>query len=208
MEVTTGLLCHALKAAQSSTKVTLKLAKKDEHGVLLFDIEATSHQRKRVRVVHEVQITVMRTKDVEQFVEPQCPDPDVYIFLPRLANIRTVTEHMRPLSNLMGIEANRQGGFRIKIQTEDVALETSWADCGNPNMAYEPAEDDSEEDPQTYYHAIVSVKSFLQFLSCHVVSTSTIAGICQDHCLIMYVYVFDGDDQGGVLTFYIPARMT
>jgi len=93
----------------------------------------------------------------------------------------------------------------------------------------EPPEDDSEKDPQTYYHAIVSIKSFLQFLSCHVVSTSTIAGtgdfavfpneptsvrfpcnagICQDHCLIMYVYVFDGDDQGGVLTFYIPARMT
>jgi hypothetical protein len=41
MEVATGLLCHALKAAQSSSKVTLRLAKKDQHGVLLFDIEAT-----------------------------------------------------------------------------------------------------------------------------------------------------------------------
>ena len=58
----------------------------------------------------------------------------VYIFLPRLAHVRTVTDHMRPLSNLMGIEANRQGGLRIKIQTEDVALETSWTDCGNPTM--------------------------------------------------------------------------
>ena len=58
----------------------------------------------------------------------------VYIFLPRLVNVRTVTEHMRPLSNLMGIEANRQGEFRIKVQTEDVALETSWTDCGNPKM--------------------------------------------------------------------------
>ena len=41
MGVATGLLCHALKAAQSSSKVTLRLAKKDEHSVLLFDVEAT-----------------------------------------------------------------------------------------------------------------------------------------------------------------------
>jgi len=157
-------------------------------------------------VVHEVQVNVMRSRDVEKLIEPTCPDPDVFIFLPRLANIRTVTEHMRPLSNLMGVEANRQGGFRIKIQTEGVALETSWTECGNPTLDYAPPQDDSEDDPQTYWHVIVSIKSFMQFLSSHVVSTSTIAGICQDHCLIMYVYVF-ADEKGGVLTFYIPARM-
>jgi HUS1 checkpoint protein len=98
MEVATALFCHAIKAAQSSTRLTLKLAKKDQRGVLLFDIEATvciviisdrdsppefcitqSHQRKRVKVMHEVQVTVMHAKDVEKIVEPQCPDPDVSV---------------------------------------------------------------------------------------------------------------------------------
>jgi HUS1 checkpoint protein len=31
------------------------------------------------------------------------------------------------------------------------------------------------------------------------------AGICENHCLIMYVYIGEVDDAGGVLTFYIPA---
>lgn len=30
-------------------------------------------------------------------------------------------------------------------------------------------------------------------------------GLCQHHCLILYVYIGDVADAGGVLTFYIPA---
>ena len=36
-------------------------------------------------------------------------------------------------------------------------------------------EEGEEVDPQKWHHAIVSVKSFLQFLSSYVVSTTTIA---------------------------------
>jgi hypothetical protein len=30
-------------------------------------------------------------------------------------------------------------------------------------------------------------------------------GICQGHCLILFVYIGDSADLGGVLTFYIPS---
>ena len=63
----------------------------------------------------------------------------------------------------------------------------------------------------------------MKFLNSHVVSTTTIActpiqlsilfsslrrawtGICHGHCMILYVYIGDVADAGGVLTFYIPA---
>ena len=32
-------------------------------------------------------------------------------------------------------------------------------------------------------------------------------GICQGHCVILYVYIGDVADAGGVLTFYIPAHI-
>lgn len=35
--------------------------------------------------------------------------------------------------------------------------------------------------------------------------TNFCLGICQNHCLILYVYIGDVADAGGVLTFYIPA---
>jgi len=34
--------------------------------------------------------------------------------------------------------------------------------------------------------------------------TTGIPGICQNHCAILYVYIGDVADAGGVLTFYIP----
>lgn len=71
------------------------------------------------------------------------------------------------------------------------------------------------------YGVLISIKSFLKFLNSYVVSTTTIAcqsglplrkrylnhsypGICQNHCMILYVYVGEVADAGGVLTFYIP----
>lgn len=30
-------------------------------------------------------------------------------------------------------------------------------------------------------------------------------GLCQNHCIILYVYIGEVADAGGVLTFYLPA---
>jgi HUS1 checkpoint protein len=73
---------------------------------------------------------------------------------------------------------------------------------------------------------MISIKSFIKFLNSHVLSSTTIAcelsqagrrrsladdfpstGICEGHCVILYVYIGDFADAGGVLTFYIPAQM-
>lgn len=77
-------------------------------------------------------------------------------------------------------------------------------------------------DPDKLFSVHVSIRSFIKFLNSHVVSTTTIAcmrsfycpackfptvanlGICQNHCAILYVYIGDVADAGGVLTFYIP----
>jgi hypothetical protein len=32
-----------------------------------------------------------------------------------------------------------------------------------------------------------------------------LVGICQGHCLILFVYIGDSADVGGVLTFYVPS---
>ena len=35
--------------------------------------------------------------------------------------------------------------------------------------------------------------------------TTRNVGLCQSHCIIMYVYIGEVADAGGVLTFYLPA---
>jgi len=79
-------------------------------------------------------------------------------------------------------------------------------------MALSQSQDDADNshekpDPDHLFTVLVSIRSFLKFLNSHVVSTTTIACICQNHCMILYVYIGDAADAGGVLTFYIPAMI-
>lgn len=36
--------------------------------------------------------------------------------------------------------------------------------------------------------------------------TEMYVGICENHCVILYVYIGNVADAGGVLTYYIPAK--
>ncbi|KAF7789756.1 hypothetical protein EIP86_000702 [Pleurotus ostreatoroseus] len=79
-----------------------------------------------------------------------------------------------------------------------------------PRFNLEPqANEDEDEvaDPERtrLVGLLLSAKSMLKFLNCYVVSTTTIACICQNHCVILYVYIGEVADAGGVLTFYLPA---
>lgn len=85
------------------------------------------------------------------------------------------------------------------------------------------------KDPAEMHGVLVSHRCLNKFLNSHVVSTTTIAcmcpplsamclcafrailtgmrvGICENHCVILYVYIGNVADAGGVLTYYIPAK--
>jgi HUS1 checkpoint protein len=57
----------------------MKLAKKNDQAVLSFEISGLTRLGRRVRVVHDVRIDVMRPGDVDKLSEPLCPEPDVII---------------------------------------------------------------------------------------------------------------------------------
>ena len=55
----------------------MKLAKKNDQAVLSFEISGLTRVGRRVHVVHDVRIDVMRPGDVDKLSEPLCPEPDV-----------------------------------------------------------------------------------------------------------------------------------
>jgi HUS1 checkpoint protein len=55
----------------------MKLAKKNNHPVLSFEIFGTTQMGRRVKVAHDVRIEVMKPADVAMLTEPRCPEPDV-----------------------------------------------------------------------------------------------------------------------------------
>ena len=77
MEISPEAVLQALKAAQSAPEVILKLAKKNNHAVLNFEITSQSRQRNKVQISHDVLIEVLKPSEVERMREPLCPEPDV-----------------------------------------------------------------------------------------------------------------------------------
>ncbi|KAF8887522.1 checkpoint protein Hus1/Mec3 [Infundibulicybe gibba] len=213
MSLAADALLAALRSSSSSSgsssfeaeEVVMKLAKKDAQAVLSFEIEGVTRGGRKVRVAHDVRIEVLRPVDVARLSEPLCPEPDVHILLPPLQKLRTIVERMRPMSDILAVRANGRGRLQLAIDTEGVRVETEWRDCTNPQT-----QDEREDvpNPGKLFSVLVSTKSFTKFLNSHVISTTTIACICQNHCMILYVYIGDVADAGGVLTFYIPLSST
>ncbi|KAK7048346.1 checkpoint protein [Favolaschia claudopus] len=201
--ITMALSSEALLATLKSASTLLQLAKKNDQAVLSFEISGMTRQGRKVRVAHDVRIEVMKPADVANLKEPMCPEPDVHIILPPLQKIRPIVERLRPMSDFLAVRANSNGRLQLSIRTDTVNVDTEWKNCKNPNKDPEP----DLPDPDELFSVLVSTKSFFKFLNSHVVSTTTIACICQNHCMILYVYVGDLADAGGVLTFYIPGQL-
>ncbi|KAF8799058.1 cell cycle checkpoint [Phlegmacium glaucopus] len=216
LALTSEALLGALKSASTSAasgssfnteEIVMKLAKKTNQALLSFEIYGQTRMGNKMRVAHDVKIQILKPADVVKLSEPLCPEPDLHILLPPLQKIRTVVERLRPMSDVLAIRANNNKCFQLAIMTEGVTLETDWKDCDNPKTQVDDSEEDKAEppDPNQMFTVLISTRSFLKFLNSHVVSTTTIACLCQHHCLILYVYIGDIADAGGVLTFYIPA---
>ncbi|KAF8963097.1 checkpoint protein Hus1/Mec3 [Flammula alnicola] len=211
MALASEALLGALKSASSSSsssfdpeEVVMKLAKKNDQAMLSFEIGGVTRTGHRLRVAHDVKIEVLKATDVAKLTEPLCPEPDLHILLPPLQKLRTIVERLRPMSDVLALQANNNKRLVVAIRTEGVHVETEWRDCQNPKTQDED-QDTESPDPNAMFTVLISTRSFLKFLNSHVVSTTTIACICQHHCVILYVYIGDVADAGGVLTFYIPA---
>jgi len=164
-----------------------------------------------MEITHDVRVKILRPSEVQALEEPRCPEPDIHIILPPLAKLRTVVERMAKLSSLIGVYANAEGTLKLEIETDSVAVETTWTNCPLPHIPGieqdQGEANNSQENGKSFHAAIISLRSLSKFLSSYVVSTTTIACICSGHCLILYVYIGEVEDSGGVLTFFIPSRM-
>ncbi|KAF8468537.1 cell cycle checkpoint [Russula ochroleuca] len=224
LNLPTEALSTALRSASAehtgANEVVMKLAKKNNLPVLSFEIFGTTQMGRKVKVAHDVRIEVMKPADVAMLTEPRCPEPDVQIMLPPLAKMRAVVERMRNLSDVIAVRANSSGRLQLSASTEVVKADITWTNCSHPRIAADGASqanggdvDEEQEhqrererlDSNNLFSVLVHTRSFLKFLNAHTVSKTTIACICQGHCLILFVYIGDSADVGGVLTFYIPS---
>ncbi|EJU04992.1 hypothetical protein DACRYDRAFT_114292 [Dacryopinax primogenitus] len=136
----------------------------------------------------------------------------VHVVIRSLGQMRGAVEKMKVLDDKIMFSANNRGELILSAETKDKdnSIRTTWVNLTHPTIeAGEGAPPRDPPDPEKHFGATMSAASLLKFMSTATINKTTcIACICENHCLIMYVYIGDPSDSNGILTFYLPARLS
>ncbi|KAI3626385.1 hypothetical protein CBS9595_001746 [Malassezia furfur] len=167
----------------------------------------SSHSGSRLDVTQDILIRILRTSELNLITEPMCPPPDVYITLPPLAEVRAVAEQMRPMSSEVCLAANQQGTFRLAVLDSEVVGDASWSDLEMPRVQ---GRDTGIGTSSREFHEVrLSMRALQNVLSSASVAKSTIACLCADYCIVLYVYLTGQPERSannsvtGVLNFIV-----
>jgi HUS1 checkpoint protein len=122
----------------------------DEFGDFDFhedSVEAAGPPRERETVItQDVPVKVLAMQTVEGLHEPSTPESDVHIFLPALAQVKSISERFTKLATAtkagsttgagprLELSANMHGSFKIALQTDALSISSVWTGLVNPEL--------------------------------------------------------------------------
>lgn len=96
---------------------------------------AQSIHGEEYEVTQDIIVRVLKPTDLALLQEPLCPEPEVHILLPSLAQIKSVTDKLGKLAPVCTVRANRGGEFRIGAESAHGTVETEWRNLKHPEMS-------------------------------------------------------------------------
>lgn len=86
-------------------------------------------------ITHHIACRVLSVQFVSTLREPTLPPEDVHILLPPQTELlRAVSERYKSLSDKLFIMANMTGELKLRVEAEEVKVETCWKGLINPPL--------------------------------------------------------------------------
>ncbi|KAF8476240.1 checkpoint clamp complex protein Hus1 [Kalaharituber pfeilii] len=233
LELPLDTLHRALRSCFSASDASIRLTKRasDHLPVLCLTVNTVTSSSRisapvlasgNTTVTQEVPVRVLSASSVQDIIEPTCPEPDVHIILPPLSQLRAISERFNRLTQPSGpsasdghrllLSANMQGEFKMRIETDTVKVESLFKGLVNPELDPAQIEGGLENHPSTrrdraeFAEVRVEGKEWVRLLKVYSISKRVIACICENHALVLYVYLTDmDDDHSAVLTYYMSS---
>ncbi|KAJ3051741.1 hypothetical protein HK097_007250 [Rhizophlyctis rosea] len=206
-------LVRALKSGQQATEVSMKLLKpQGEDKILRVIITNQGRSGKPIKLTHDIPVRQVPESEAADLHNPTMIDYQVHILLPKLPDIRSITERMRAIAPHITLSANMAGTLILEVQADSVHVQTFFHNLEVP--AIDSSQVDEEERPalfrDTQYKAAVrlDIRDFLKFLQCSIFSPKhVICCIAENNALMMYVYLGDNSEaDDGAFIYYLPHR--
>ncbi|KAK2154553.1 hypothetical protein LSH36_265g01028 [Paralvinella palmiformis] len=195
-------LVRAMKTAQSAKSVKIKLTKKHS-PCLTFEVEQPSLSSHSRTVVHDIPVHIIPRRLWDEFDEPEMPDFDISIYMPNARVLRNVVDRMKNLSNFVSISANQNGAMRVKVEADQVTVETHFKDLEYPTWSgpSDIGQRSRNRDPAEFVEARIDIRRLAQFLSGQQVNPSKIICNIVDTRVVHFFLLHDDVS----LQYFMPA---
>ena len=225
---------------QSSTYVTnnsVVTAERitDEFGEFDIDIDLNDpafggggyeqHRERQTVVTQDIPVKVLHPQDVGGLHEPRLREPDVHIYMPNLAQLKSISERFTKLamstavsnssknSPRLEMSANMYGALKLAIKTDALNISSHWTNLLNPELdatQFEGGEQAVRDHPSTRMKELggsdgqneagwakvrIDAKDWSRVLSVGRVSSRVVGCILDETALVMYCWIGGPDDE-------------
>ncbi|KAK5061400.1 hypothetical protein LTR84_007942 [Exophiala bonariae] len=175
-------------------------------------------------ITQDIPVKVLSMEVVERIHQPRTQEPDVNIYLPPLAQVKTISERFTRLaiatsksssstSPRLELSANMHGSLKISLKTDALNITSRWTGLTNPELDPAQFQDGLEgvrnhpstkmkelagpngENEAGWSKVRIDAKDWSRVLSVGRVSARVIACFINDGGLVMYVYL-PNDENG------------
>ncbi|ERF69281.1 hypothetical protein EPUS_03985 [Endocarpon pusillum Z07020] len=183
------------------------------------------HERETI-ITQDVPVKVLAMQTVEGLHEPSTPEPDVHIYLPGLAQVKSISERFTRLATAtktgttpgagprLELSANMHGSFKIALQTDALSISSVWTGLVNPELEptnYPGGSQELRDHPSTRMRMLggehgeneegwarvrIDAKDWNRVLSVGRLGVRVIACFMNGTGLVLYVYHQGEDDNG------------
>lgn len=186
----------------------------DNPGLSFSDTQGGGSRDRETVITQDIPVKVLAMEVVARLHQPQTPEPDVNIYLPPLAQVKTISERFTKLalatagtsssvSPRLDLSANMYGSFKISLKTDALNITSRWTGLIHPEL--DPTSfPDLTEHPTTKMRELggpngeneagwsrvrIDAKDWSRVLSVGRVCTKVIASFINEGALVLYVYL-------------------
>jgi HUS1 checkpoint protein len=174
-------------------------------------------------ITQDIPVKVISMEVVQRIHEPRTQEPDVNIYLPPLAQVKTISDRFTRLAVAttkasantnprLELSANMHGSLRISVKTDALNITSRWTGLLNPELdptQFDGGEESVRNHPTARMKELggpngeneagwskvrIDAKDWSRVLSVGRVSARVIACFINDGGLILYVYPPNDDD--------------
>ncbi|UYV62993.1 HUS1 [Cordylochernes scorpioides] len=182
LNVATENFLRALRSAQNSKCLKIKLTKKYTTAYLTHEVELPTTATHVRNVTHDVPVQVIPRRLWDDYQEPQMPPYDISVYLPNLRILRNVLERMKNIFTFLEVKVNRNQDMSLSLDAPTVLISTHFKDLSQPTDTARGLSNISEARVR------IDIRKFLHFLTSQSVNPMrVICNVAHKKCLHLFL---------------------